>query len=378
MKILTLNYEFPPLGGGGSAVSFEIAKGLAKLNHQIDVVTMGYRDLPSVEKIEGIKIYRVKCFRKKKEICKTHEMLSYVVAATFFLPKLIKKEHYDICHCHFLIPTGLLALLMKKICGLNYVITAHGSDIPGHNKDRFTIEHRFTKPLISLICKNAKVITTPSNQLKKELVESIGLNFQEKILVLPNGSRDFYEKGIKKENIIYSSGRLVELKGFQYLIKAFNNLSQNDWSLYIVGDGPYKEELQKMAAQNPRIVFIGWLDNHGEKYAEIVNKAKIFCLLSVSESQGISMIEAMGVGCAVLVSNIPTFKETVKSSFGILVDRENVEAVTGKLSELIKNPALLLRLMAGAKTEYESIYEPNKIVKKYENILSLEENYHVK
>lgn len=36
-----LNYEFPPLGGGASPVSYEIAKGYTKLGHDVDVVTMG-------------------------------------------------------------------------------------------------------------------------------------------------------------------------------------------------------------------------------------------------------------------------------------------------------------------------------------------------
>lgn len=56
MKILYLNYEFPPLGGGGSPVSYEIARGYARRGHTVDVVTMGFRDLPSREEVEGISI----------------------------------------------------------------------------------------------------------------------------------------------------------------------------------------------------------------------------------------------------------------------------------------------------------------------------------
>lgn len=43
LNILMLNYEFPPLGGGASPVSYEIAKGYARLGHSVDVVTMGYK-----------------------------------------------------------------------------------------------------------------------------------------------------------------------------------------------------------------------------------------------------------------------------------------------------------------------------------------------
>ena len=64
-----LNYEFPPLGGGASPVSYEIAKGYIKLGYKVDVVTMGMRGLNEFEIKDGINIYRVKCLRSKKEIC---------------------------------------------------------------------------------------------------------------------------------------------------------------------------------------------------------------------------------------------------------------------------------------------------------------------
>ncbi len=49
-----LNYEFPPLGGGASPVSYEIAKGYVKFGHNVDVVTMHYRSLPYYEKKMGL------------------------------------------------------------------------------------------------------------------------------------------------------------------------------------------------------------------------------------------------------------------------------------------------------------------------------------
>ena len=94
MKILMLNYEFPPLGGGGSPVSYEIAKGYVRAGHKVDVVTMGFKGLPDFEVRDGINIYRIKCWRKKKEICTTPEMLSYVISARYFLKKHLKEHKY--------------------------------------------------------------------------------------------------------------------------------------------------------------------------------------------------------------------------------------------------------------------------------------------
>jgi hypothetical protein len=86
-RILMLNYEFPPLGGGASPVSYELAKGYVKLGHSVDVVTMGFKGLPDYEKKDGINIYRVPCWRTKKEICHPWEQLSYIISAKKFLKK---------------------------------------------------------------------------------------------------------------------------------------------------------------------------------------------------------------------------------------------------------------------------------------------------
>jgi len=46
MRILLLSYEFPPIGGGGARVVVGLAKELVDLGHDVDLVTMGFRDLP--------------------------------------------------------------------------------------------------------------------------------------------------------------------------------------------------------------------------------------------------------------------------------------------------------------------------------------------
>lgn len=50
-------------------------KGYVKLGHSVDVVTMGFKGLPNFEKKDGINIYRVPCWRTKKEICHPWEQL---------------------------------------------------------------------------------------------------------------------------------------------------------------------------------------------------------------------------------------------------------------------------------------------------------------
>jgi len=366
MRILMLNYEFPPLGGGASPVSFEIAKGYANLGHKVDVVTMRYKNLPPFEHKEGINIYRVKCWRRKKEICHPWEQLTYVISARSFLKKYLKGNFYDICHCHFIIPTGIVALWLKKKFNTSYIITAHGSDVPGHNPDRFRFLHKFTKPILKKICRSAKLITLPSEYLKDLVKKEIG-NYE--IRVVLNGSRDFYQNGIEKENIIISAGRLLEGKGFQFLIKAFNELNKNNWKLYVIGDGPYKSKLIELAQGNANTVFTGWLDNTGDEYRLLLNKAKIFSLLSSRESQGVVFLEAMSAKCAILSSNITACRETVTEDIGFLVNGKNIEEIKEKLNEMMMGEDRLKEFMNNARKRYEEKYTYPEIVSQYINLL---------
>lgn len=69
MRILVLNYEFPPLGGGAAPVSRDISIQLCRQGHDVTVLTMHYKNLPVYEEVQGVKIYRLKCLRRKKSSC---------------------------------------------------------------------------------------------------------------------------------------------------------------------------------------------------------------------------------------------------------------------------------------------------------------------
>ena len=122
MHILSLNYEYPPLGGGGGHVTKTINEILVKKGFAVDLVTMHYKELPSQEIINGVRTFRVRSIRKNQETCTTFEMLSFMLSAILFLPKLIKKNKYDIIHCHFVVPTGIAAYIVSKLTGLDYIV----------------------------------------------------------------------------------------------------------------------------------------------------------------------------------------------------------------------------------------------------------------
>jgi len=165
MQILFLNYEFPPLGGGASPISFEIAERYVQLGHAVHVVTMAFEDLPEKEVMNGIVVNRIPCKRRKKEMSFPPEMLRFIRNSKRFLKSYLKEHKFDVCHNHFAIPTGLVASWVQKNYGIPFINTSHGSDIPGYNADRFKFLHVLTPPILKHVLDRSSGNFAGSNYL---------------------------------------------------------------------------------------------------------------------------------------------------------------------------------------------------------------------
>src|SRR5262245_56651104 len=139
MRILTTSYEFPPIGGVGAAIVAGLCRELVAKGHEVDLVTMRFQGNPTHEVIDGVGIHRVPCWRRVKHVCTAPEAFSYVAAAFPVIRQLLSRKQYDVTHLHFILPDGLLAWRIRRMTGLPYVITAHGTDVPGFNPHRLRL-----------------------------------------------------------------------------------------------------------------------------------------------------------------------------------------------------------------------------------------------
>lgn len=355
-----LNYEYTPLGGGAAPVTEQLSKELSKRGHKVDVVTMSYKDLKKEEKQNRISIYRVNSFRKKQETSDFFEMFFYIINGYLKCEELVKKKKYDLVHAHFIVPTGVIAYLLKKRHNLNYVITSHGSDVPGYNPDRFKLLHKLLLPFWKVVVREASYITTPSNNLKKLILK----NYKAKVKPVPNGI-DYKKLSLpKKENIILYSGRLFERKGVQYLLRAVDGLSKK-WKIVIAGDGYYKKELEKLAKKiDAYIEFTGWISK--DKLNNLYERASIFLLPSTEESFGLVIAEAMMYGDAIITTKGTACEEVVGNS-GLLVRKKSFSDIKKQLLRLIKNKKKLLSYQKKALKKSEE-YSWDNIIEKYLNV----------
>ena len=204
MKILVLNYEYPPIGGGASPVAADLSRHLAVRGHEVCVVTMAYKDLPKHEIVDGVEVHRVKCLRTKAFVCYPWEQMTYLIAARLFLRKHLKTHAYDVVHSHFIFPTGLLGVWLKKRYGLPFVSTAHGSDVEGYNQNRFRFLHKMLRKPWKKICAEASCVTAPSPFLQ-ELIWKADQTVRCEIV--PNGiNTNTYRQGPRNRQSSRSAG----------------------------------------------------------------------------------------------------------------------------------------------------------------------------
>jgi glycosyltransferase involved in cell wall biosynthesis len=362
MKILTLNYEFPPLGGGGAPVSYNLAKELVNQGHEIDVVTMGFSGLKRFESVEGINVYRVPCLRRKKEICHTPEMISYVLLALPTAVKLAREKRYDLNHTHFIFPTGVLSLMLKRLTGLAYVLTVHGSDVPGYNPDRFKVQHKVLAPLWKQVLRDAGRIIPLTEYLRSLIL--VNGPYESKITVIPNG---FYPNTFlprTKEKKILLVSRLLRRKGFQYFLEAIKNLDL-DYEINIVGDGPYLRDLKQMAGDNTtRVNFLGWLDNNSPAMKQLYETSSIFVFPSEAENFPIVLLEAMSARMAIITSNSTGCPEVVGDT-ALLVNPRDAVGIRECLLRLIHDDALRETMAQKAFERVQSRFLWQKVAAAY-------------
>ena len=304
-----------------------LVRALVDNGHEVDVVTSGMKDLPAVEEHGRLRIFRVKCFRRNRYYSTIPELLTQVLPSYFKALQLTKENRYDCNHTHFVVPSGIVAYMLKRKTGLPYVLTAHGSDIPGYNPDRFKWAHNLIQPVWKRVVEYSDALSSASEFLKG-LVQ---LRTDRAVSVIPNAyDLPAADAGRKIKRVLVAS-RLVERKGVQFLIEA-SDVVGDDWEICIAGDGPYLTELKRIAGKSTRpIRFLGFLD-HGA-LVELYKSSSIFVFPSLQENFPMVLLEAMAAGCAVITTTAQGCIEVVGDA-AITTAPGDVNELRAALSEL--------------------------------------------
>jgi glycosyltransferase involved in cell wall biosynthesis len=365
LKILKLCYEYPPLGGGGGHVVSGLANQLVSMGHTVDLLTMRYKGLPALERAKNFSIHRVPCIRSSPVVCHPHEMMSYIYTALPTALKMARENSYDIIHTHFIFPDGILAWLVSRFTRIPYVITTHGSDVPGYNPDRFIMLHKLLRPLWKTIIRSCSQVICLSQFLEDLLKNAMP---EANTVIIPNGfhSGRFRSGRLKSDRILIVT-RMFKRKGVQYFLKAIDGLAL-DHEIHIVGDGPYLNDLkQQVKSISTRIQFHGFIENDSEQFRELMETSEIFVFPSESDNFPIVLLEAMDAGMAIITTRNTGCEEVVGST-ALLIKPGDVSGLRNALLKYIGDPLLCERSGERARMRLDENFTWAAVAKRYVNI----------
>ena len=378
MRILFLNYEYPPLGGGAGNATAYLLKEFAKIpDLEADLVTSSVDEKYQLEKIgENIRIHRLPIGKNRKNLHfqSQKDILIYTWRALRFSRKLLKSGRFDLTLAFFSVPCGFLAWRLKKQFKLPYIVSLRGSDVPGYS-ERFTILYKIITPLIKKIWKESTGVIANSQGLKNLALKT---NPLQKIDIIPNGI-DVHQfrpsllnfNSFKTFQILCVT-RITPRKGVRYLIEAFSQLSKKypNLKLQIVGEGDEKTDLEKMTKGlgiEKQVDFIGRIPH--EKLPAYYQSADVFVLPSLNEGMSNSMLEALAAGLPLLATDTGGTQELVVDSVnGFILKMENAQDIAEKLEILIQDVELKKRMGEASRKKAEGM-SWEKVAERYINLI---------
>jgi glycosyltransferase involved in cell wall biosynthesis len=351
MRLLMLNNEFPPLGGGTGTVNRAMLEYFARVpGLEIDLVTSALEKCPEEELFsERIKLYKVPVCNKNIHHASNRELIEYSIRGLWLALKLHRKQSYDFCFAWSAVPAGAIALVLRKILGLRYLVRVCGPDIPGFEQ-RYHAIHFLIAPVIRQIWRAADRIIAKS---KREIEMIHAVDRHVGCLLIANGVD---VDRFKPAHVVPDDGplkllcvaRLIERKGQHHLIEAVKRLTDQgiDVTLDLVGTGDARSANETQAARlglGDRIRFLGYVPR--EEIARHYAAAHVFVLPSYNEGMSVALLEAMASRLAVVVTPTGGTQELVEDGVtGKIFNWADVDHLTTLLRGLAVDRSTVRRM----------------------------------
>lgn len=368
MRILQFGKFFPPHIGGMESFIFDLTEELSR-KVKCDVLCSNSKNKTTLENKKSYCIIRTASFG---EIFST----SISPAMIWWLKKIGNK--YDIIHLHFPDPMANLAYFLAR--PKTKLILHWHSDIIRPKKLL-----PFYEPLQNWLLKRAeKIIATSPNYLEnskylkkyKTKCVPIPLGLNSKKLKINKNLVQKIKNLYNDKPIIFTLGRLIYYKGFEYLIEALKDINGY---LLIGGSGPLRKKLEEQIEElnlKKKVILLGKIKK--EELGSYYQACDLFCLPSIykSEAFGLVQLEAMYFGKPIVSTNIPGsgVKWVNQNNItGLVVPPKDNKALAEAINKILKNPELKKKFGENAQRRFEKEFKieavANKIFKLYNEII---------
>lgn len=363
LNILVINYEYPPVGGGGGVICRDIAEQHVKMGNNVTVVTSAYGNLKGEENVNGVRVIRVPVlFRKKQNTASIISMLSFYPNSIKRIVDLLKKENFNIINTHFAIPSGPTGNYISKKFNIPNVLSIHGGDIFDPSKSLSPHKTFGLKQTVRKMLNSADKVVAQSSDTKNNAKKFY--NIDRSINTIPLGINPLKkynisksDLGIAEDQFVFSTiGRLVRRKNIEDLLLVFKEiLDKYPSRLLIMGDGPEKDNINDKIKElnlDDNVMLLGRVSD--EEKMQYLSITDLYLSTAIHEGFGIVFLEAMDYGIPVICYNrggqvdflqnnktgylIKLYdKKTFTSSVvGLLEDRDKMDQMKAFNKEYIK------------------------------------------
>jgi len=369
-RILLVNYEYPPLGGGAGNATANIAREMARQGAQVLVVTSAFRGMPAHEESDGFTIRRIPTIRRHEEKCAAWEMGVFMLSACLHVPLLARAFKPDAVVAFFGIPSGPSAWITHALHKTPYVVSLRGGDVPGFQPYDLARMHRLTGWLIRLLWRRAGAVVPNSQGLA-----ALARAFEPKLgyPIIPNGAdTDLFSPRTGERAPgpvrLFFHGRVVFQKGLDMLLAALGQIAPDiAWELHIAGDGPQRPELEAQATKlgiADRVVFRGWMRR--PELSRVLRDMDLYVFPSRDEGMPNAVLEAMASGLPVVATRIAGSEELVVPEVtGLLAAPESATELAQAISRLVGDAQTREAMGRAARQRVEREYSWASVAARY-------------
>lgn len=378
MKVFQIVPYYPPHVGGMEYYVQRLSEELVVQGHDVTVFTTSNYQLPSIQRVNGVKIHFLKKMTNIYNIPIVPSLLSHLLNS--LKPDLVHAHQYPV----FFSDISAVVALLKKMPLLVHVHVVSDAKSP---LSRFMSDIYYTT--LGLQTLNiADTVIVPSQAYRTKL---IGMHVNpEHLRVIPYGidtkkfsqnqkGHEFRKKwNCENSRIILSVGRLNYQKGFHNLLLAMPAIIKHfpDTKLVVVGEGEqeaYLKSLAKLKGVASSVVFTGGLSQADIPAAYAA--CDVFVLPSLFESFGISLIEAQAMGKPVVCTRTGGAPEAVlEGKTGLIVEPTDVKQLESAVLHLLNDEKLSRMMGYEGQRFVNARYDMKKIItsliKQYERTVS--------